>query len=168
MKDNNYPTSTFEWEGKQINVIWIRTDSLEEFSPITQVYGICFNDKDEILICRRNKEDGWQIPGGHPEKGETIEETLKRELLEEVDVKSKKIKILGVQKVYPKDELEKFSYQLRCVCEVDKLLPQTPDPDNGDTWERKFIPAQEAVNYIKWGLTGDIMFKDAISLWKSI
>src|SRR5260221_8955481 len=132
----NYPTNIMNWNGTEIVNIWIKTDSLEGLTPITQVYGICFNDKNEILVCRRDKNDTWQIPGGHPEKDEIIEQTLQREMLEEVDLKIKNIKVLGVQKAYPKEKPDEIIYQVRCICEVDELLPQTPDPDNDDTWER--------------------------------
>lgn len=161
-----YPTNTMNWNGTEIVNIWMRMDSLEGLIPIRQVYGICFNDKDEILIARRDKNDDWQIPGGHPEKDETIEQTLQREMLEEVDVKVKNIKVLGVQKAYPKEKPNETIYQVRCICEIDELLPQTPDPANGDTWERKFVSASEITNYVKWNITGDAMFEDAIKLFK--
>lgn len=151
-----------DWNGKEIVVTWIRADSLKDITPITQVYGICFNDKNEILICRRNKDSEWQIPGGHPEKSETTEQSLEREMVEEVDVKVKNIKILGIQKAYPKEKPNEFIYQVRCICEIDELLPQTPDPDNGDIWERRFVPASEVTNYVKWNMTGNAMFKDAV------
>lgn len=157
-----YSTQNIDWKGKNFTVSWIKTNSIKEFNPITQVYGVCFNDKNEILISRRSKDGAWIIPGGTPEKEETIEETLKREMIEEVDVKVKNIKVLGAQKVIPTDSPDKFYYQIRCVCEVEELLPQTPDPDNGDTWERTFVPQDKITDYVKWGIVGAAMFNDAI------
>lgn len=162
------PTQTIKWKGKQFTITWIRTDSLEGIFPITQVYGVCFNDKNEILIGRQSKDGQWQICGGHPEKGETIEETLKREILEELDVKIKNIKLLGVQKSTSEGKESETIYQVRCVCGVDELLPQTIDPADNVMWERKFVPADKVTTYIRWGVTGDTMFEDAIKLWKSI
>ena len=163
-----YPTQTIEWRGNKMVVEWIKSNSLKKFFPITQVYGVCFNNEDEILIIRKIGDENWIIPGGHPENNESSEETLKREMIEEADVKVKNIKLVGAQKVYPENEPKEFYYQVRCVCEVDELLPQTPDPDDGKRWKRKFVPASEITNYVKWGVAGDAMFKDAIELWKSI
>lgn len=52
--------------------------------------GIIFNDEDKVFLCRRNPEKSmggyWEFPGGKVEEGESYEECLKRELLEELDM----------------------------------------------------------------------------------
>lgn len=60
-------------------------------NPISVVAGICVRD-GKVLIARR-KEGGaesrkWEFPGGKIEIGETPEEALERELLEELGVKT--------------------------------------------------------------------------------
>jgi len=54
---------------------------------IKVICGIIYKD-DEIFICRRksNKSLGgfWEFPGGKIEKGESHEDSLKRELMEEL------------------------------------------------------------------------------------
>jgi len=165
-----YPQSSYTFNGQEITLAWIRTNSLSDLYPITQIYGICFNDQGEILVCREKADGKWQIPGGHPEAGETSEITLVRELEEEVDVKVKNAKVLGVQKVnYPnnpdKTEGEEF-FQARLICDLDELLPPTPDPATGNTWERVFVSADKIAEYIKWGSVGEAMFKDATKLWE--
>lgn len=159
-----YPQDTYLYKGTRVTNTWIKTSEIEKYFPITQVYGIIFNDKDEILICRESDSGSWIIPGGHPEEGESIEQTLKRELQEEVAVEIEGIKPLGAQKVtFPDDaNPDKAIYQVRCVAKLRKLNSPTPDPANGNTWERKFIPASEVTNYVKWGKTGEVMFKDAV------
>ena len=164
----DYPQDTYLYKGTRVTNTWIKTDKIENFSPITQVYGIIFNDKREILVCRESKDGSWQIPGGHPEKGESVVEILKRELLEKVDVEIENIEPLGVQKVtFPDDpDEEKAMYQVRCIAKLKKLNFQTPDPANGNTWERKFVPSDKTTEYVKWGKTGETMFRDAIELAK--
>lgn len=168
--DMNYPKSSYTFNGIEVTMTWMKDEHLSKYSPVTQVYGVVFNDKGEILVARETTEGKWQIPGGKPEGDETVDETVKRELLEEVDVKAGAIYPLGAQKTEMpnnpnKNEGDLF-YQLRCVVEMDELLPQTPDPDRGNVWERRFVPADKITEYIKWGETGNAMFGDAIALWK--
>ncbi|GFZ79772.1 hypothetical protein GCM10011531_07120 [Aquaticitalea lipolytica] len=47
---------------------------------ITSVFLIAFKENN-ILSCRN--ERGWDIPGGHIEPNETLEQSLKREVFEE-------------------------------------------------------------------------------------
>jgi 8-oxo-dGTP diphosphatase len=49
--------------------------------------------EQKILVTQRNVDSGnplkWEFPGGKQEKGETIEECLKREITEELDINLK-------------------------------------------------------------------------------
>ncbi len=47
----------------------------------------------KLLVCR--KKDLWISPGGKVELGETDEECLRRELMEEIQVEVKSFKFLG-------------------------------------------------------------------------
>ena len=53
------------------------------------VGALIYNDKNEVLLLRRN-EDGrrktWAMPGGKVDKGETFDEALSREVMEELGV----------------------------------------------------------------------------------
>ena len=44
---------------------------------------ICAKYKDKWIFCRHKQRNTWEIPGGHREINEAIEETAKRELIEE-------------------------------------------------------------------------------------
>lgn len=165
----NKPKSFLKINGTTITMTWERETNIEKFSPVTQVYGIIFNEQGDIMICRETPNDKWQIPGGKPETGESLEEALLRELEEEVDVTAEKVIPLGVSQVkYPDNpnlqEGDLF-FQARYVVLLGELLPQKPDPDRGNTWERKFVPASEITNYINWGELGSAMFEDAVVTW---
>lgn len=44
---------------------------------------IAARSKDKWVFCRHKQRDTWEMPGGHREQGETIDEAAKRELWEE-------------------------------------------------------------------------------------
>jgi len=63
------------------------------------VGAVIVNDKDEILLLCRNKAPeigSWTIPGGTVEFGEKVEDTILREIEEELGVNSEIITLLGV------------------------------------------------------------------------
>ena len=53
--------------------------------------------KSIIIIKRKYPPYGYALPGGMMEVGETIEETAKREVLEETGINAEVISLLGVQ-----------------------------------------------------------------------
>ena len=70
----------------------------EEKRPKVVVGALILNKKKEILLVKSSKWRGcFYIPGGHIEEGETIEEALRREIAEEVGLKIKIVKFLGLQ-----------------------------------------------------------------------
>ncbi len=162
-------TEKSNWEGQEITYTWLPTSDIKNYVPVTQVYGVCINDEGKILVI---KDKHWQIPGGTPEQGETAEETLQRELIEEAQVEVDKLIPLGVQEVkYPnnpnKDQGELF-YQYRYLAMITKINPTQPDPATGRAYERKFVSFDEIDEYVKWGGVGTEMFKDARAVFQEM
>jgi len=162
-------TEKSNWEGQEITFTWIPTDTIKDYTPCTQVYGICINDEENILIIKQKQ---WQIPGGTPEQDETPEETLHRELLEEAQVEISNLIPLGVQKVkYPNNPNKKqgeLFYQYRYLAIVKKINTAQPDPATGEKYERKFVSFDEIDTYVKWGKVGTEIFKDAKIVFKKV
>ena len=53
-------------------------------------------NKNKIILCRIKGRNWYFLPGGHVEFGEEIEASLKRELMEEAEIKVKLGKVIGV------------------------------------------------------------------------
>lgn len=59
---------------------------------------LIFNNKGQVLLQRRSDDGLWGNPGGSMELGETIYETIIREIKEEtnLDIKEKDLKIFAI------------------------------------------------------------------------
>lgn len=87
---------------------------------IIKVVGAIFiNDKNEVFCAKRplNKNFGglWEFPGGKIEKNESLEEAIKREIFEELNLKIEvKDIFMNITKEY-----ENFIIDLTCLnCEI--------------------------------------------------
>ncbi|MDC6480207.1 RNA pyrophosphohydrolase [Gammaproteobacteria bacterium] len=73
---------------------------------------ILCNSKNELLICKRFRENSWQFPQGGFEENESAESAMYRELFEEIGLSKKDVEILGKTKNWLKYDLPK-KYQRR-------------------------------------------------------
>lgn len=93
------------------------------------VCGIIFKD-DLVLICRRKPEKSlggyWEFPGGKVEDGESYEESLLRELIEELNLKVE-IKQRFFETVYHYDDgaIKLISF----ICETKNIATESTDHD---------------------------------------
>lgn len=88
---------------------------------IVKVVGAIIEKENKIFCARRplDKKFGglWEFPGGKIEEGETLEMALKRELLEELDLK---VEVLGAFMNVAK-EYDTFIIDLTCLkCKVSE------------------------------------------------
>jgi len=173
MDNKTLISNTINFEGTDIRYTWYPGDILDNYQPFNQVYGVVFNSNGEILIQRRG-DRAWCLPGGTVEENETAEQTLRREVIEEADVTIINPILLGGQRVQfpgghnpnPSKRGGDDFYQLRFYGEVDEILPQTPDPDHGIINERLFVEQSEINEYLHWGVTGKVIFDQAIALYR--
>ena len=68
---------------------------------------IIVNNYGKVLICKRKNSNQWQFPQGGIDKGESPIEAAKREIFEEVGIKSSQIRVLGKIKDWVKYEIPK-------------------------------------------------------------
>lgn len=67
---------------------------------IKDVCGAYIEENNQILIAQRDASDTfplkWEFPGGSVEEGESKEECIKRELIEEIGVVVNNLRLIGV------------------------------------------------------------------------
>lgn len=77
-----------------------------ETSPVNVGVAVIWNERQEILIDQRLAKDTfgnfWEFPGGKLELGETIEDCIKREIKEELNIDIRvREKLVNIDHNYP-------------------------------------------------------------------
>ena len=107
-------------------------DSLLKFAVIFAMYN------GKYIFCKHKQRDTLEIPGGHREDNEAIDDTAKRELYEETGAIDFEIEPVGVYSVTEKDNFngaETFgmlyyanirSFETELHNEIEKIIDKTP------------------------------------------
>ena len=103
---------------------------------------ILLNDQGQILLHHRIDRDWWGLPGGAMELGESFEQTAKREVLEEVGLICRDLKLFNVysgEKLYYKypDGNEVYNVTATYICK-DFSGERVVDPSEGR--DARFFP----------------------------
>ena len=69
--------------------------------------------KDQYVFSYNKKRNGWEIPGGHIEKGGTWKDAVKREMYEETGTTKINVEPICVYKI--------STFGLLCYCEILEL-----------------------------------------------
>jgi ADP-ribose pyrophosphatase YjhB (NUDIX family) len=64
-----------------------------------------FNDKGQVLLCKRRDKDLWNLPGGRVEDGESPWDAALREVHEEIGVSAQLERLTGVYHKPSQDEV---------------------------------------------------------------
>lgn len=99
-------------------------------------------EKDEsILLVRRNEQPFhrmWSLPGGYVEYGERVEDALKREIYEELELEIEPLRLLGVYS----DTFRHPSKHVVAIAYLAKILDGTLK-ENSEIAEAKFFKPKE-------------------------
>ena len=121
------------------NISWefYLSDYLPKRELCSAVFALLKYD-NKIVLTRTHR--GWEMPGGHIENNETVEEALKRELTEEAGASLGKFKFIGYRKIIAKKPINDskrkvhypfpISYIPHYIAIADtELVDPTGDPD---------------------------------------
>lgn len=129
---------------------------------VKQVYGIIFSLDGKILLLKDGQH--FSLSGGKPEKYDrNIEETLKRELKEEINVSVAKTHLIGYQLVDDEDGSEPYA-QIRMIALIDNIGNKRPDTDNGKMYDRVWVSPLRAIQLLDWGDIGLFQISDAVRI----
>lgn len=131
-----------------------------DLTKIQQIYGVCFY-QDQMVVVLNGKKGTWGLVGGKPETGESIEQSLEREIQEESNMEVLRWRPIGVQEVT--DPSGSIYYQLRVVCKVKPLGDFISDPA-GTITKVKLIDPKDYKNYFDWGEIGEQIINRASQL----
>jgi 8-oxo-dGTP pyrophosphatase MutT (NUDIX family) len=148
--------SSFEYDGKVIKLEWF--DLIGQKLPDIewdQVYIV--GDLDGKVPVVTFAEGGHvNLPGGHVEPGETVEQALHREILEELNMKITDWQLLGYQHLTEPDG--KQANQLRVYAKLEKIGEFTNDP-GGTVNGHILVDLEDLNNYIEYDRTGEQLIK---------
>jgi ADP-ribose pyrophosphatase YjhB (NUDIX family) len=153
-------TSTeLDWYGKKVRLDLFDSTEYENLDPIRQVQAVCFVD-DTHVVLYKSQRDNYGCPGGHPEKGESWEETLKREVSEEV---AGDLLACGPIAYIKETNLDtgNVEYFLRYWARVKLLDKSICDPCDPER-TRHIFSLKEAVERLNWGENGKILIDLAL------
>ncbi len=121
------------------------------------VHAYCFCN-GQLVVVHAEKKGYWSPPGGGIEPGESYEEAIVREVMEETNMRVLHQKLIGYQDIF---EPTRIVRQTRSFCIVEPIGEFVSDPD-GDITEIRIINPQDYKQYFDWGIIGDRIMSQAL------
>jgi ADP-ribose pyrophosphatase YjhB (NUDIX family) len=138
-------------DGAHYRVSWFDPPFRPPLVETTQALGICFTPESQIVLVTWNDTD-WTLPGGTVEPGETLEQTLGREIHEEACARVLACAYIGCQRVEHLDDdhtpyYQTPYYQTRFWARVE-LQPFEP---LHEMTARRLVRPGEFLDTLFWG-----------------
>jgi 8-oxo-dGTP diphosphatase len=137
--------------GRRVTLTWFDPPFRPEPPHSNQAYGICFTGDGLIVLGACDSHDGryWNLLGGGVEQGETLEDCLVREVMEEGCARVVESRYIGCQRVDDPDHPAgpRRYYQTRFWARVE-LLPWEP---RHEIDERRLVRPEDFLQTLTWG-----------------
>lgn len=146
---------------------WIDPPFHPEPPDVTQAYAICFVPGEKIVLIRVALDDGspyWNLPGGGVKPGETLEDCLHREVMEEACARVRALAYLGCQRIDdPHHPAGPWRYYQARFWAALELRPWQP---RHETLERRLVAPQEFLTTLAWGhaATAGVILEEGLRL----
>lgn len=123
--------TSFNYDSQNIVADWYTVTDKSQIPdlPWQQVYSIGNLDGRVLLINSLMYEKEFNLPGGRTEPGETIEQTIAREMIEECNMRVIEWQPLGYQHLTKPDGKQIF--QFRVYAKLEKISELVNDPGGG-------------------------------------
>lgn len=146
--------SSFIDGGQKIIANWYTVTEKDQIPdlPWEQVYAIGDLDGRVPLVTSLTGEKEFNLPGGHTESDETIEQTIARELVEECNMRLIDWQPLGYQHLVKPNGQE--VYQFRVYAKLEKLGEFTHDP-GGNIIKNTLVDLAHVNTMINYGEIGE-------------
>ncbi|WP_257350982.1 NUDIX hydrolase [Pseudalkalibacillus decolorationis] len=139
---------------------------LSDSKNVTSVHGFCFSQGNILLVHVNGR--GFNIPGGHIDKGETQEEAFHREALEEGYVKGK-VQYIGAIEVshennplfVPGGKYPFIGYQVFYRMAIEECLPFRRE---NETTSRIWVEPEEVPYVINDHELSILVLKEALKI----
>lgn len=128
--------------------------------PIAAV-GVVVVRGDKILLIRRTKPpkaNGWSIPGGMQELGETTEQAAVRELFEETSITMEKPQFIDIVNYIDRDRDERIKHHYILIDYAANYRSGSLRAGD-DAGEARWVPMDQLSQYDLWPETEKIIYK---------
>ena len=150
--------TSFNYDSQNIVADWYTVTDKSQIPdlPWQQVYAIGNLDGRVPLITSLTCEKEFNLPGGRTETGETIEQTITREIIEECNMRVIEWQPLGYQHLIEPDGKQIF--QFRVYAKLEKIGEFVNDPGGG-VIKNTMVNLSQVNSLIKYGEIGERMVK---------
>ena len=149
----------FDYEGDRITVQWF---DIHEKNKIPagikweQIYVIGNYDNKVPIVVYDDKNDN--LPGGHVEFGESLEDAMHREIKEELNMEVVSWIPLGYQRLSRPDDKD-IAYQFRVYAKLKKAGEFTKDT-GGSVIGYRLVDLKDLNDYIHYGKVGEKLISE--------